>query len=111
MAAGSFDFNPEGSDVVLSEPATPILVCRYDSTQDSGSRYTYLPNVWCDQIQDKEGEPQTAQFRYFQFDFIADGSPGDGEDQDENPDYPRSSRKRGRSPRRRTTTRSRPATS
>jgi hypothetical protein len=88
MPAGSFDFSPEGSDVVLSEPATPILVCRYDSTQDSGSRYTYLPNVWCDQIQDKEGEPQTAQFRYIQFDFIADGSPGDNEDQDENADYP-----------------------
>lgn len=86
--AASFDFNPDGSDAVLAAKSTPILVCRYDSEEDSGSRYTYLPNIWCDQIQDKEGEPQTAQFRYIAFDFIADGSPGDREDQAENPDYP-----------------------
>jgi hypothetical protein len=87
MSTGSFDFNPS-DDVAVSEPATPILVCRYDSTQESGSRYTYLPNVWCDQIQVKDSGPHGAQFRYVQYDFVADGSPSDTEDQDENPDYP-----------------------
>jgi hypothetical protein len=87
--AGSFDYNPDGDDAPLTDLATPIIACRYDSSQPSGQRYTYLPNVWVQQWQKKEGnKPPAAQFSYVLHDTDFDGSGDDPEDSDEFPDYP-----------------------
>ncbi len=62
--------------------ATPIGVYRYDSTASSGQRYTFLPNVRCEQIQEKEGaEPSTAQFSYI----LSDTSEEEGESPPDGP--------------------------
>lgn len=62
MGTGSFDYSPDSSS--LTDDATPIGVYRYAPTDDE-SPYTYMPNVWCNQIQIREGShPPTAQFSY-----------------------------------------------
>jgi hypothetical protein len=62
---GSFDFNPSG--VPLATDATQVGVYRYDpgGVGAYGDPYEYLPNVFCDSIQAREGpRPPVARFHY-----------------------------------------------
>lgn len=69
--AGSFDFSGGGTPQ-LTDFAAPIGVFRYQDSAPNGSRYTWLPNVRCEQVQSKEGaEPSTAQFSYILQDDIS----------------------------------------
>ncbi len=59
---GSFDYDPYPPQLALD--AIPIGVFSYDSSSP-GSGYSFLPNLWCEQIQYKEGiEPPAARFSY-----------------------------------------------
>lgn len=56
---GSIDYNPQAPP--LATDATPIGVFR----MESGSDYTFLPNVRCESVQYKEGaDPPSARFSY-----------------------------------------------
>jgi hypothetical protein len=62
MPTGTIDYSPPTG--VQTAQATAFVVCRYDGS-GSPNGYTILPNVYCEQIQFKEGaEPPTAQFSY-----------------------------------------------
>ncbi len=61
---GSFDFEP--GSIPLYGDSMLVQVYRYDpDLSDPDSRYTLVPNVRCESIQEKEGaEPSSAQFSY-----------------------------------------------
>ena len=70
---GSFDYDPYPPQLALD--AIPIGVFLYDSSSP-GAGYSFLPNIWCEQIQYKEGiEPPAARFSYI-LDEVAAGQFG-----------------------------------
>lgn len=82
MPTGSFDYAPEGS--ILADLPAQIGAYRYDASEEGQAAYTFLPNIYCLQVQSKEGpEPSTAQFQYILDDSSLNASEGDPEDQDE----------------------------
>lgn len=62
--AGGFTLDDPG--IVLSQPATPIAVCKFDASQTSDEqRFRLIPNVVCDHIERCVGAvPSTARFHY-----------------------------------------------
>ncbi|QEH38638.1 hypothetical protein OJF2_72440 [Aquisphaera giovannonii] len=71
--AGSFDFDPYAAP--LASPAADVGVYRYDPSQAGDLRYTLVPNVCCQSIQQREGpEPPVASFRYL----LDDSDPSSG---------------------------------
>jgi hypothetical protein len=72
--AGSFDFDP--GSLPLYGDSLLVQVYRYDPDAGEDDRYTLVPNVRCESIQQKEGaEPSTAQFSYI----LDDSTPTDRE--------------------------------
>src|SRR3954447_16213974 len=62
--SGGFTLDDPG--IVLSQPATPIAVFKFDASQTSDEqRFRLIPNVVCDHMERPVGAvPSTARFHY-----------------------------------------------
>ncbi len=63
MGTASFSF--DAPSIPLARQAAAVFVARFDASAISGSPYTILPNVVCEDVQIREGaDPGSARFRY-----------------------------------------------